>query len=91
LELYRQHTLQKLIPSITKDDLVPGGAGVRAQACDRNGGLLDDFRIIENKNIFHVCNAPSPAATAALAIGKQVAEMAEKEFQIERKGEKQEA
>jgi L-2-hydroxyglutarate oxidase len=65
--------LQKLIPSITKDDLVPGGAGVRAQACDRNGGLLDDFRIIENKNIFHVCNAPSPAATSSLSIGEHIA------------------
>ncbi len=66
--------LQKLIPSITKDDLVPGGAGVRAQACDRNGGLLDDFRIIENKNIFHVCNAPSPAATSSLSIGEYIAD-----------------
>ena len=65
--------LQKLIPSITKDDLVPGGAGVRAQACDKSGGLLDDFRIIENKNIFHVCNAPSPAATSSLSIGERIA------------------
>ncbi len=66
--------LQKLIPSITKDDLVPGGAGVRAQACDSSGGLLDDFRIIENKNIFHVCNAPSPAATSSLSIGEYIAD-----------------
>ena len=65
--------LQKLIPAITKDDLVPGGAGVRAQACDKGGGLLDDFRIIENKNIFHVCNAPSPAATSSLSIGEHIA------------------
>jgi L-2-hydroxyglutarate oxidase len=66
--------LQKLIPSITKVDLVPGGAGVRAQACDRNGGLLDDFRIIENKKIIHVCNAPSPAATSSLSIGEHIAD-----------------
>ncbi len=68
--------LQALIPEIQKDDLVPGGAGVRAQACDYHGGLLDDFAIIENKQAINVLNAPSPAATSSLSIGKTVAEMA---------------
>jgi (S)-2-hydroxyglutarate dehydrogenase len=68
--------LQELIPEIQKDDLVPGGAGVRAQACDINGGLLDDFSIIENKQAINVCNAPSPAATSSLSIGKTISELA---------------
>lgn len=67
------HELQKLIPGIQKDDLVTGGAGVRAQACSRDGGLLDDFYIVEDKRIFHVCNAPSPAATSSLSIGDYLA------------------
>lgn len=65
--------LQKLIPEITADDLEPGGAGVRAQACDRNGGLLDDFYFSEKGNVLHVCNAPSPAATSSLSIGEYIA------------------
>ena len=64
--------LQRLIPEITEDDLIKGGAGVRAQACDRTGGLLDDFSIIKNNRIVHVCNAPSPAATSSLAIGEHI-------------------
>lgn len=68
--------LQALVPEIQKDDLIPGGAGVRAQACDYDGGLLDDFAIIENKQAINVLNAPSPAATSSLSIGKTVAEMA---------------
>ena len=82
-ELYRSFSksaftraLQKLIPEIRENDLVTGGAGVRAQACDRTGGLLDDFSIIVNKNCIHVCNAPSPAATSSLAIGETVAQQA---------------
>ncbi|MCE7067653.1 L-2-hydroxyglutarate oxidase [Dyadobacter sp. CY326] len=66
--------LQGLIPEIQSDDLIPGGAGVRAQACDYDGGLLDDFSIIENKNAINVCNAPSPAATSSLSIGQTVSE-----------------
>lgn len=62
--------LQKLMPVIRKDDLIPGGAGVRAQACTRNGFLIDDFMIIEDELIINVLNAPSPAATASLSIGK---------------------
>jgi len=68
--------LQKLIPDIKSEDLVPGGAGVRAQACDRNGGLIDDFYIKETPREIHVLNAPSPAATSSLAIGKTIAELA---------------
>ena len=64
--------LQKLIPEIQAHHLEPGGAGVRAQACDRQGNLLDDFYIRKDGNIIHVCNAPSPAATASLAIGKTI-------------------
>ncbi|SOE20938.1 L-2-hydroxyglutarate oxidase [Spirosomataceae bacterium TFI 002] len=67
--------LQKLIPEIQADDLIPGEAGVRAQACDYSGGLLDDFAIIENDQAINVCNAPSPAATSSLAIGKTVSEL----------------
>jgi L-2-hydroxyglutarate oxidase len=62
--------LQKLIPDVRESDLVPAGAGVRAQACDRTGGLLDDFSIVEKKRVLHVLNAPSPAATSSLAIGE---------------------
>lgn len=66
--------LQKLIPEIQEHHLEPGGSGVRAQACDRQGNLLDDFDIRKDGNIIHVCNAPSPAATASLAIGKTISD-----------------
>jgi L-2-hydroxyglutarate oxidase len=65
--------LQKLTPGIIKSDLEPGGAGVRAQACSRDGKLVDDFLFIENGNVLHVCNAPSPAATSCLSIGDTIA------------------
>lgn len=65
--------LQKLVPEITADDLQPAGAGVRAQACSRTGSLLDDFEIRQVGRVVHVCNAPSPAATASLAIGDAIA------------------
>ncbi|MCU0448649.1 MAG: L-2-hydroxyglutarate oxidase [Bernardetiaceae bacterium] len=68
--------LQKLIPDIQETDLRPGGAGVRAQACERNGGLVDDFLILEDQFVINVGNAPSPAATSSLSIGLSVAEMA---------------
>ncbi len=67
--------LQKLIPEIQEQDLVPGGAGVRAQACNREGILIDDFDIVQNGNIVHVRNAPSPAATSCLSIGKHISEI----------------
>lgn len=68
--------LQKLVPEVREEDLIPAGAGVRAQACDRTGGLLDDFKIMEKEFIINVLNAPSPAATSSLAIGETVSKMA---------------
>jgi L-2-hydroxyglutarate oxidase len=70
--------LQKLIPDVQEDDLIPAESGVRAQACDKFGGLIDDFKIIEEKRAIHILNAPSPAATSSLSIGKTIAEMASK-------------
>ncbi|MCE2787540.1 MAG: L-2-hydroxyglutarate oxidase [Sphingobacteriales bacterium] len=67
--------LQKFIPEVQEDDLVPAEAGVRAQACDRTGGLLDDFKIIENNRAIHILNAPSPAATSSLSIGQTIASL----------------
>ncbi len=72
--------LQKLLPEIQEEDLVEGGAGVRAQACDRDGGLVDDFLILEEKQVINVCNAPSPAATSSLAIGETVSRLALKKL-----------
>lgn len=65
--------LQTLIPEIRPEDVVPHGAGVRAMACDIHGNLIDDFLIVEKPRVIDVCNAPSPAATASLAIGEAVA------------------
>lgn len=86
-EMYRSFSkaaftkaLQKLIPEIQKNDLEIGGAGVRAQACDRTGGLIDDFLIYENEHAINVCNAPSPAATSSLAIGDTVSDLILKRF-----------
>jgi L-2-hydroxyglutarate oxidase len=82
-EYYRSYSksaftkaLQKLVPQIQKEDLTPAGSGVRAQACDRTGGLLDDFKIVEKPGIINILNAPSPAATSSLSIGQTVAELA---------------
>ena len=80
-EMYRSFSksaftkaLQALIPEVQEADLEDGGAGVRAQACDRTGGLLDDFAILETDKAINVVNAPSPAATSSLSIGKTVSE-----------------
>jgi L-2-hydroxyglutarate oxidase len=73
-------TLQGLVPSLTMDDLVPGRAGVRALLLRDDGDTRDDFRIEYTPHSIHVLNAPSPAATASLAIGDNVREMAEKHF-----------
>ena len=88
-EMYRSFSkaaftkaLQKLIPEIVESDLAPGGAGVRAQACDRDGGLVDDFMILEEKKVINVCNAPSPAATSSLAIGETVSKLALTRFKV---------
>lgn len=66
--------LQRLVPEISAEDVTPGRSGVRAMACDRDGNLLDDFLILSAPRMIHVCNAPSPAATASLAVGETVAE-----------------
>lgn len=79
-EMYRSlspraylRSLQKLVPSIRARDVVPGGAGVRAQAVRADGTMVDDFLILRTGAVTHVCNAPSPAATASLAIGERIA------------------
>lgn len=77
-------TLQRLIPSLQMDDIEPGRAGVRAMALDPRGGMIEDFKIQYQHNSIHVLNAPSPAATSALAIGTAVQEMASKQFQLGR-------
>ena len=67
--------LQKLLPDLTEQDIRPAGSGVRAQALDRHGKLLDDFHFVYQDRILHVCNVPSPAATASLLIGREIASM----------------
>ena len=67
-------SLQKLVPEIREADLEPGGSGVRAQAMTSDGKLVEDFRFEEGSGILHVLNAPSPAATASLAIGAKISE-----------------
>ncbi len=64
--------LQRLLPELMPEDLVPGGSGVRAQALGVNGKLIDDFHFVYTDGMVHVCNVPSPAATASLAIGKYI-------------------
>jgi L-2-hydroxyglutarate oxidase len=75
-------SLQRLVPEITSEDLTSGGAGVRAQAIEENGKLVDDFRIVETERAIHVLNAPSPGATASLSISEGILEMAEKSFDL---------
>ncbi len=86
-EMYRSlsrrafwHALRKLIPEVSFHDLVRAGAGVRAQAVAPDGKLVDDFFIRQAPRMIHVLNAPSPAATASIAIGRGIAEMAMKEL-----------
>jgi L-2-hydroxyglutarate oxidase len=88
-ELYRSlsrraflHALQKLVPELGDTDLAPGGSGVRAQVVTAEGLLVDDFLIVEAPNIIGVLNAPSPAATAAIAIGQHIAGLASKSFNL---------
>jgi L-2-hydroxyglutarate oxidase len=70
--------MQRLIPEVRKEDVVPAEAGVRAQALEWNGKLVDDFRILQVPGMIHVLNAPSPAATASISIGRRIAKLAEK-------------
>jgi L-2-hydroxyglutarate oxidase len=76
--------LQRLVPEIGLDDVAPGGAGVRAQALAPDGKLLDDFRIEGTDRMIHVLNAPSPAATASISIGRTIASMAVRNFDLSR-------
>jgi L-2-hydroxyglutarate oxidase LhgO len=73
-------SLQRLVPDIQLDDLVPGGAGVRAQALSPSGELMQDFYFVRQANALHVLNAPSPAATASLAIADDVIDLAQEAF-----------
>jgi len=75
-------TLQRMIPDLTMDDIKPGGAGVRAMLLNEQGDTKDDFRIEYKDKSIHVLNAPSPAATACLAIGDAICEMADKQFNL---------
>lgn len=74
--------LRKLIPSLEMDDLKPGRAGVRAMALAPEGEMIDDFDIVGTGNAIHVLNAPSPAATASLAVGAEVARIASERFNL---------
>lgn len=76
-------TLQRLIPSLEMADIEPGRSGVRAMALDPRGYMIDDFKIEYKQNSIHVLNAPSPAATSALAIGTAIREMADKHFGLQ--------
>jgi (S)-2-hydroxyglutarate dehydrogenase len=69
--------LQRLLPEVREQDLVPGGAGVRAQALARDGTLVDDFKFVPSERMLHVLNVPSPAATASLVIGRAIVRAAE--------------
>ena len=73
-------TLQRMVPDLTMDDLRPGRSGVRALLLSQDGDTRDDFRISYTDRNIHVLNAPSPAATAALAIGEHIANLAEERF-----------
>ena len=86
-EMYRSYSkraflkaLQRLIPELRWADIHPAGAGVRAQAVDPDGKTVDDFRIVEAERMVHVLNAPSPAATASISIGRTIAGMAVQNF-----------
>src|SRR5580692_3175903 len=70
--------LQRMVPAVRDEDLVPGGSGVRAQALKHDGTLVDDFQFVQSGNVLHVLNVPSPAATASLMIGRSIVEMAHK-------------
>ena len=88
-EMYRSwsrrafvRALQALVPELRYEDIVPAGAGVRAQAVAPNGMLVDDFVIAERERMIHVVNAPSPAATASISIGRTIAELAVRNFSL---------
>ena len=72
--------LQRLVPEIRVEDLAPGGAGVRAQAMSPDGELVQDFCLVRRARALHVLNAPSPGATASLAIGGEIARLVAEDF-----------
>jgi L-2-hydroxyglutarate oxidase len=76
--------LRRLVPELRFDDIERGGAGVRAQAVRPNGDLVDDFRILQAERMVHVLNAPSPAATASISIGRTIADLARDTFDLAR-------
>jgi (S)-2-hydroxyglutarate dehydrogenase len=89
-EMYRSFSksafvkaMQVLIPDVYEEDVHAAGSGVRAQALEPNGFLVDDFRIVEDERMIHVLNAPSPAATASISIGASIATMAENHFSLD--------
>jgi L-2-hydroxyglutarate oxidase len=73
-------SLRRFVPEIREEDLTGGGSGIRAQAMDRNGKLFDDFHFAFGDRTIHVLNAPSPGATASLAIGAEIARRAREHF-----------
>jgi L-2-hydroxyglutarate oxidase len=86
-EMYRSlskgafvEALQRLVPALRPEDVTRGGAGVRAQAVSADGSLVDDFRIVDEADAIHVLNAPSPGATASIAIGRHIAGLAAERF-----------
>jgi L-2-hydroxyglutarate oxidase len=90
-ELYRSlskqafvGSLRRLLPELRRDDLVAGGSGVRAQAVEPDGTLVDDFRLLEAERMIHLLNAPSPAATASISIGRMIAARAIANFDVPR-------
>jgi L-2-hydroxyglutarate oxidase LhgO len=75
-------SLQRMIPSLQMEDIKPGRAGVRAMALAPEGAMIDDFKIEKSERAIHILNAPSPAATASLAIGEEVEKMASEHFRL---------
>lgn len=72
--------MQRLMPELSMQDIQPGGSGVRAQALESTGQLADDFRFVDTEGMLHVCNVPSPAATASLVIGREIVRRVEKVY-----------
>ena len=71
-----------MVPELQESDLAPGGSGVRAQAVDAKGNLLDDFHFVHSGRMIHVCNVPSPAATASLEIAREIVDMMSQRFDL---------
>jgi L-2-hydroxyglutarate oxidase len=75
-------SLQRLVPELGMADVKAAGSGIRAQAVQHDGAMVDDFCIEQSERMIHVLNAPSPAATASISIGKTIAEMADEQFDL---------